>query len=107
MPTQEERLGIVEYGLKQYKTETIKAYGEMAMELIMIKGLTEDSVRRLMTMERDMSQLKKTLGDHSAHLNLLETTLGEHSAHLNRLETTLGAHTTLLTQILARLPEKP
>ena len=93
MPTQEERLGIVEYGLKQYKTETIKAYGEMAMELIMIKGLTEDSVRRLMTMERDMSQLK--------------TTLGEHSAHLNRLETTLGGHTTLLTQILARLPEKP
>ena len=121
MPTQEERLGIVEYGLKQYKTETIKAYGEMAMELIMIKGLTEDSVRRLMTMERDMSQLKTTLGEHSAHLNRLETTLGEHtthlnrlettlgehSAHLDRLETTLGEHTTLLTQILARLPEKP
>ena len=93
MPTQEERLGIVEYDLKQYKTETIKAYGEMAMELIMIKGLTEDSVKRLMTMERNMSQLK--------------TTLAEHSAHLNRLETTLAEHTTLLTQILARLPEKP
>ena len=107
MPTQEERLGIVEYGLKQYKTETIKAYGEMAMELIMIKGLTEDSVRRLMTMERNMSQLKTTLDEHTAHLNRLETTLGEHTAHLNRLETTLGEHTTLLTQILARLPEKP
>ncbi len=114
MPTQEERLGIVEYDLKQYKTETIKAYGETAMELIMIKVLTEDSVRRLMTMERDMSQLKTTLGEHTAHLNRLETTLGEHTAHLNRLETTLGEHTTLLTQhttlltqILARLPEKP
>jgi hypothetical protein len=30
MPTQEERLTILEYDLKQYKTETIKAYGEMA-----------------------------------------------------------------------------
>ena len=114
MPTQEERLGIVEYGLKQFRTETIKAYGEMAMELIMIKGLTEDSVKRLMTMERDMSQLKTTLSEHTAHLDRLETTLGEHTAHLNRLETTLGEHTTLLTQhttlltqILARLPEKP
>ncbi len=31
------------YGLNQFKTETIKAYGEMAMELILVKGLTEDS----------------------------------------------------------------
>ena len=121
MPTQEERLETVEYGLKQYKTETIKAYQEIAMELIMIKGLAEDSAKRLMTMERDVSQLKTTLGDHTAYLNQLETTLGEHTAHLNRLEitlgdhtahlnqleTTLGEHTTLLTQILARLPEKP
>ncbi len=100
MPTQEERLETVEYGLKQFKTETIKAYQEMAMELIMIKGLTEDSVRRLMTMERDISQLKTTLGEHTVHLNRLETTLGEHT-------TLLTQHTTLLTQILARLPEKP
>lgn len=107
MPTQEERLETVEYGLKQFKTETIKAYQEMAMELIMIKGLTEDSVRRLMTMERDMNQLKTTLDEHTVHLNRLETTLNEHTGHLNRLETALGEQSTLLTQILARLPEKP
>jgi hypothetical protein len=45
MPTQEERLNILEYDLKQYKTETIKAYGEMAVEMTMVKGLTEDAVR--------------------------------------------------------------
>jgi hypothetical protein len=39
MPTQEERLTILEYDLKQYKTETIKAYGEMAIEMMMVKGL--------------------------------------------------------------------
>ena len=44
MPTQEERLTILEYDLKQYKTETIKAYGEMAIEMIMVKGLVEDAV---------------------------------------------------------------
>jgi hypothetical protein len=86
MPTQEERLQTVEFNLQQFKTETIKAYGEMAMELIIIKGLTEDTVKRLRTMERDFSQLKTTLDEHTTRFNHVET---------------------LLTQILARLPEKP
>ena len=93
MPTQEERLTIVEYDLKQFKTETIKAYSEMAMELIMIKGLTEDTVKRLMTMRQDIGEVKTTLGEHTRILS-------EHTARFDRLET-------LLTQILTRLPEKP
>ncbi len=32
MPTQEERLTTVEFDLKQFKTETIKAYGETAIK---------------------------------------------------------------------------
>ncbi len=47
MPTQDERLETVEYGLRQFKTETIKAYQDMAMELIIIKGLGEDTIKRL------------------------------------------------------------
>jgi hypothetical protein len=86
MPTQEERLQIVEYDLNHFKTETIKAYGDMALELVMVKGLTEDAVKRLIGVRR---------------------TLDEHTARFDRLETTLNEHTTLLTQILARLPEKP
>lgn len=93
MPTQEERLQTVEYNLQQFKTETIKAYGEMAMELIIIKGLTEDTVKRLRTVERDISHLKTTLDEHTTLLN-------EHTARFDRLET-------LLTRILARLSEKP
>ena len=48
MPTQEERLTILEYGLKQYKTETIKAYGEMAIEMIMVKGLVENVLAQIL-----------------------------------------------------------
>lgn len=43
MPTQEERLEALATNLKQFKTETIKAYGEMAVELTMVKGLTEET----------------------------------------------------------------
>lgn len=93
MSTQEERLQIVEYDLKHYKTETIKAYGDMEMELVMVKGLTEDAVKRLIGVRR-------TLDEHTAQFDRLETTLSEHTSLLTE-------HTALLNQILARLPEKP
>ena len=83
MPTQEERLTILEYNLKQFKTETIKAYGDMALELVMVKGLTEDAVKRLASLKIDMDQQFERV-----------------STRFDRLET-------MLTQILARLPEKP
>ena len=43
MPTQEKRLEALASNLKQFKTETIKAYGEMSVELTMVKGLTEET----------------------------------------------------------------
>ena len=87
MPTQEERLTTVEYDLKHFKTETIKAYGgDMAMELVMVKGLAEDAVKRLMG-------LRITLEEHTTILN-------EHTTRLNRIEA-------MLAQVLERLPEKP
>lgn len=90
MTTQEERLETVEYGLKQFKTETIKAYGEVAMELTMVKGLTEDAVKRL--------ALLKTQIDHS--FERVDTRLDTIDTRLDRLEN-------MLSQVLARLPEKP
>ena len=82
MPTQEERLTTLEFGLKQFKTETIKAYGEMAMELVMVKGLTEDAVKRLASLKIDMDQ------------------------QFERVNTRFDRLETLLTQIVSRLPEK-
>ncbi|HXL37477.1 MAG TPA: hypothetical protein VN954_09790 [Ktedonobacteraceae bacterium] len=86
MPTQEERLTILEYDLKQYKTETIKAYGEMAM----VKGLTEDAVKRLASLKTEIEQ----------RFVRVDTRLDAMDAHLDQMEN-------MLAQILARLPEKP
>ena len=100
MSTQEERLQIVEYDLKHYKTETIKAYGDTAMELVMVKGLTEDAVKRLMGVRITLDEHTALLNKQSERLDRVETTLSEHTARFDHLET-------LLTQILTRLPEKP
>jgi ferritin-like protein len=90
MPTQEERLTILEYDLKQYKTETIKAYGEMAVEMTMVKGLTEDAVKRLASLKAQIEQ----------SFERVDTRLDAMDNRLDRVEN-------LLAQILARLPEKP
>jgi len=111
MPTQEERLETVEYGLKQFKTETIKAYGEMAMELVMVKGLTEDAVKRLASLKTQIDQQFERVGTHldtlDTRLNRVDTRLDRVDTHLDTLGTRLVTIETLLTQILARLPEAP
>ncbi|MGH2495836.1 MAG: hypothetical protein ACRDIV_14145 [Ktedonobacteraceae bacterium] len=97
MPTQEERLTILEYNLKQFKTETIKAYGDMAFEMTIIKGLTENAIGRLAalsdTTEKRFDRVDIRLEAMDAHLESIDK-------RLERVENTL-------TQILARLPEKP
>ena len=100
MPTQEERLTILEYDLKQYKTETIKAYGEMAIEMIMVKGLVEDAVKRLASLRTQVAQMDARLDQMGTGLNRVNTHLGSMDTRLDRVEN-------MLAQILARLPEKP
>jgi chromosome segregation ATPase len=111
MPTQEERLETVEYGLKQFKTETIKAYGETAIELVMVKGLTEDAVKRLASLKTQIEQQSKQVNTQleaiDAHLSLLQESANKTDKRLDAIETQLAEHKTLLTQILARLPERP
>ena len=104
MPTQEERLNILEYDLKQYKTETIKAYGEMAIEMTMVRGLTEDAVKRLASLKAQIEQrferVDARFDTMDSHLENMDTRLDAMDSRLDRVEN-------LLTQILARLPEKP
>ena len=132
MPTQEERLTILEYDLKQYKTETIKAYGEMAIEMTMVKGLTEDAVKRLASLKTEieqrfvrvdtrldamdarLDQMDTRLDVMDAHLNQMgtrldqmDTFLGRVDMHLNQMDTRLDQMENMLAQILARLPENP
>ena len=111
MPTQEERLNILEYDLKQYKTETIKAYGEMAVEMTMVKGLTEDAVKRLASLKAQIEQrferVETRLGAMDVHLESMDTRLNLMDIRLNQVDTRLDRVENLLAQILARLPEKP
>jgi septation ring formation regulator EzrA len=115
MPTQEERLTILEYDLKQYKTETIKAYGEMAIEMTMVKGLTEDAVKRLASLETQMDQrferVDRRLDAMDVHLERVDRRLDAMDVHLESMDTHLYQMDTrmdrvenLLAQILERLP---
>ncbi len=99
MPTQEERLTTVESSLKQFKTETVNAYQDMATELAMVKGLCVTSVERLMTLRTILDEHTNALNDHTTRLDRLET-------KVDIMQTALNEHTALLAQILARLPEK-
>jgi len=111
MPTQEERLTTVEFDLKQFKTETIKAYGETAIELVMVKGLTEDAVKRLASLKAQIDQQSKQVSTQleaiDAHLSFLQESTNKTDKRLDSIEAQLTEHRTLLTQILARLPENP
>jgi hypothetical protein len=96
MPTHEERLETVEFNLRQFKTETIKAYGDMAYEIVIVKGLGEDSIKRLATVSRQIETM-------DGRLSTIEQSLETMKAHVDQR---FNAIETLLTQILARLPDK-
>ena len=103
MPTQEERLQTVEFDLKQFKTETVKVYGDMAFEMTIIKGLTENAIGRLSTLsnttEKHFEHVDIRLDAMDAHLESMDKRLNQMDTRLDRVEN-------MLTQILARLPEK-
>ncbi|SRR6266487_6226881 len=110
MATQEERLETVEFNLRQFKTETIKAYGDMAYEIVIVKGLGEDSIKRLATVSRQietmdgrLSTIEQSLETMKAHVDQRIDTANE---HLTTMDQRLDRVETLLTQILARLPDK-
>ena len=89
MPTQEERLSLLEFDLDQFKAEATTYYQEMAMQVTMSKGLTEDAVKRLMQLR---IQVDKRFTNTDQQLAEIKQDLSEMK--------------TVLTQILARLPEK-
>jgi chromosome segregation ATPase len=118
MPTQEERLDALENNLEQLKIETTKAYGEMAMEITIVKGLTEDAVHRLAALkdqiEHRFGRVDVRLDAMDAHLESMDgrfkhvdTRLDKMDAHLESVDSRLGRLENLLAQVLARLPEKP
>jgi uncharacterized protein Yka (UPF0111/DUF47 family) len=104
MPTPEERLTTLEYNLDQFKAEATTYYQEMAMQVTMSKGLTEDAVKRLMQLR---VQVDKRFNSTDQQLAEVKQEISDHTLRLDRLETKVDAVQITLAQILARLPEKP
>jgi len=118
MPTQEERVSALEFGLDQFKAEATTYYQEMAMQVTMTKGLTEDAVKRLMQLriqmdkrfssvdqqlaeaKQDLTGVKQDLTVVKQDLAGVKQVISNHTTRLDRIET-------MLAQILARLPERP
>ena len=105
MPTQEERLQLVEYNLEHFKSETIKAYSDMAMEFVMLKGLTLDGVKRIISLGRTADEHTILLNKQSERLDRVETTLSEHTAILSGHTAILSEHTAILSEHTAILSE--
>src|SRR2546430_1486416 len=118
MPSPEVRLTTLEYNLDQFKAEATTYYQEMALQVTMTKGLTEDAVKRLMQLrvqvdkrfnstDQQLAEVKQDLGVVRQDLSGVKHDISEHTTRLDRLETKVDAVQTTLAQILARLPEKP
>src|SRR6266702_4736467 len=97
MPTPEERLTTLEYNLDQFKAEATTYYQEMAVQVTMTKGLTEDAVKRLMQLRVQVDK----------RFNSTDQQLAEVKQELAGVRQELAGVQTTLAQILARLPEKP
>src|ERR1700674_3316966 len=104
MPTSDERLTTIEYNLDQFKAEATTYYQEMAMQVTMTRGLTEDAVKRLMQLriqvDKRFNSTDQQLAEVKQELTEVRQDIGDHTTRLDRIET-------LLAQILARLPENP
>ena len=109
MPSPDERLTTLEYNLDQYKAEATTYYQEMAIQVTMSRGLTEDAVKRLMQLriqvDKRFNSTDQQLAEVKQELTEVKQDISDHTTRLDRLETKVDAIQTTLAQILARLPK--
>ena len=92
MPTQEERLMALEQTTREYRP----VLQNFAYELTMVKGLIIDQTGITQELRQDISEIAQELRQN----------ISEIGKRLDQTDTRLDRIETLLTQILARLPEK-
>jgi hypothetical protein len=69
MASTEERVTALEFDLKQFRTETIKAYTDMAYEMTIVKGLEEDSIKRLAALRTEMQEFRAEVNNRFERLD--------------------------------------
>jgi hypothetical protein len=92
MPTQEERFIALEQTTREYRP----VLQNFAYELTMVKGLIIDQTGITQELRQDISEITQELRQN----------ISEIGKRLDQTDTRLDRIETLLTQILARLPEK-
>src|SRR2546422_11377499 len=114
MPTQEERLAALEQSFGTQQKEVGKSIREVNENSTIMLGLpqtlTQESKQtglRMEMMKIRMDQLETKFDAHTALLNEHTRVLGEHTRGLEEHTTRFERLKTLLTRILARLPDKP
>src|SRR5579884_1231491 len=107
MPTQEERLTVLEQSFATFQRETGKAIRELnenaTISLGLLHALSQESKQaafRAELMKLRLDLLETKFDEHTRILNEHTGLLNEHTVRFDRLEA-------MLTQVLARLPEKP
>ncbi len=96
MPTQEERLTILE--------QAIAASQKFQQQAAAHIRETEENTTILLGVIRSQGQDIKRIVQH---LETIDERLETIDENIDQLKTTLNEHTTFLTQILARLPKTP
>ena len=108
MPTAEERLTTLEFDFDQFKAETTTYYQEMALQVTMSKGLTEDAVKRLMQLrvqvDKRFNSVDQQLTGMKQDIAGVKLTINDHTTRLDRIDTRLDRMEAMLAQILERLP---
>src|SRR2546430_17031831 len=100
MPTQEERLNTLEKSFTTFREVASKHIQETDENITIMLGVIRHQGQDIRRIVQHLETIDERLGTMDEHLNSIEQ-------RFNRLETKSDEHTTLLTQILARLPEAP
>jgi len=83
----EERVTALEFDLKQFRTETIKAYTDMAYEMTIVKGLEEDSIKRLAALRTEMQEFRAEVNNRFERLDTrIDGIVGQLALVLQKLD---------------------
>ena len=109
MSTQEDRITALEQNtvsridfinsINRISLQHAQHSSDMSHQVTILLGVVGSQGQDIRTIKEDISVIKEDVSTIKGRLSSLETRIGS-------LETKFDQHTTLLTQILARLPEK-
>lgn len=105
MATQEERLSQVELNLSLFKTETVKAYGDMAVELTLVKGLAIKAIEQLVSVQMALTEHTKRLDSIDSRIDRIDSHIDRMDSRFDRMDSRFDRIEGMLSQVLTHFPE--